>query len=214
MKIKLRSFFWKLSDYLSSSHQSPMNIVASRDGRLYEVRETDFMRIAVSKTEVTELEDVQEGVTLKLPKIPGSYLATAVAFFRYYCEKEVEALVYIYWNRSTCSYELVCPEQNVNIIEVVSFIEPVYNPDRDIVMVIHSHHHMDAFFSPVDNRNDQAFRVYGVIGRLDLPYGMHVKFRAGYNGQHFEMDVKDLFEFNGVNSTTMFPEEWKERVHL
>lgn len=214
MRIKLRSFFWKLTDYLNSQHQSPMSIVASRDGRLYEVRETEYMRIAVSKTDVAGLEDVHEGVTLKLPKIPGSFLAATVAFFRYYSEKKVEALVYTYWNRATYSYELVCPEQKVNTEEVVSYIEPIYDSDREMVMGIHSHYHMDAFFSPVDDHNDQAFKVYGVIGRLDLPYGIHVKFRAGYNGQHFDMDVKDLFDLTGVNFTTKFPEEWKERVHF
>jgi PRTRC genetic system protein A len=160
-----------------------------------------------------QLEDVSEEVILKLPKIPGRYLATTIAFFRYYCEKRVEALVYIYWDRKKQEYELVCPEQKVSEDEVVSFIEPIHDPDREIIMVIHSHHWMEAFFSPVDNRNDQALKVYGVIGRLDQVF-LDSKFRAGYNGKHISVKATDLFDFDGVKSMTKFPEEWKEQVKL
>jgi len=42
-------------------------------------------------------------------------------------------------------------------------------PIADAVVEIHSHHAMGAYFSPTDNRDETARRIYGVLGRLDTP---------------------------------------------
>jgi len=40
-------------------------------------------------------------------------------------------------------------------------------PIPDAIVEVHSHHAMRAYFSPTDDRDETARRVYGVIGRLD-----------------------------------------------
>ncbi|RUS44913.1 Mov34/MPN/PAD-1 family protein [Cohnella sp. AR92] len=211
MKIKLRTFFWKLSDYLRSVDETPIGIVASRDGHLYEIRENDYMRMIVRKEVHHELERVQEGVVLKGPKIPGEFLATTIAFFRHYCEKRVEAAVHIYWDRSRREYDLVCPEQVVSSNEVQAFIEPSSNPHRELIMTIHSHAADRAFYSSGDNQNDRGFKVYGIIGRLDeqIP---ECCFRARYNDTSFELTPRELFEMANLKPVTTFPNDWNERV--
>lgn len=42
-------------------------------------------------------------------------------------------------------------------------------PVSGAVVEVHSHHAMRAYFSPTDNRDETARRVYGVVGRLDGP---------------------------------------------
>ncbi|WP_240420303.1 Mov34/MPN/PAD-1 family protein [Paenibacillus periandrae] len=211
MKIKLRTFFWKLSDYLCSHEPAPISVVASRDGNLYEIRENDFMRMVVKKDEIHELEPVQEGVFMKAPKIPGSYLSTIIAFFRYFSRKKVEAAIHIYWNRKTRAYELVCPEQVVSIYQVQTFIESISNDDKELVVAIHSHHEMAAVFSPGDDSNDRGFKVYGIIGKLHEQRA-EFRFRARYNDSEFYLAVTELFDFEGVKTTNQFPKEWLTRV--
>ena len=45
-----------------------------------------------------------------------------------------------------------------------------YRPLADVVLAeFHSHGSARAFFSPTDDRDEQGFRIYGVVGRLDTP---------------------------------------------
>jgi PRTRC genetic system protein A len=213
MKIKLRTFFWKLSDYIRSHEPSPIAIVASSDGNLYEIRENSFMRMVVRKSDIHELELVQEGILLKAPKIPGSYLSTIIAFFRHFSKERVEAAVHIYWDRNRKAYELVCPVQVVSTYEVQSFIEPILNNEKELIVAIHSHHEMEAVFSSGDDSNDRGFKVYGVIGRLH-EVRTDIRFRARYNNSEIYLNAFDLFDFEGVKTTNQFPEEWLSRVRI
>lgn len=42
-----------------------------------------------------------------------------------------------------------------------------YTDPAGVVLELHSHHTMDAYFSPRDNRDEQGGRLYGVIGHID-----------------------------------------------
>ena len=44
-----------------------------------------------------------------------------------------------------------------------------YEPPAGVVAEFHSHGSHRAFFSSTDDRDEQGFRVYGVVGRLDTP---------------------------------------------
>ncbi len=209
--MSLSAFYWKLKDFEASPKAAAFHYVAGRDGLLYEIRETDYLQVIVPQPEVVELEPVPVGVTLKLPKIPGELLAQAIAFFRYFTELRVEASVNIVWNRETESYSQVCPEQTVSEMEAVVHYPEVTN--QLMVVELHSHHVMEAGFSPKDDFHDQFLRVYGVFGRLDQPIPAF-EFRAGFNGQHYPVHVADLFELKGVSPEATFPLEWLERVSI
>jgi PRTRC genetic system protein A len=63
------------------------------------------------------------------------------------------------------------------------------NPN--IVVEIHSHQEMDPFFSTTDNRDEQGFRFYGVIGRIfSRP---EIRLRLGMYGDFTKVSVNLLF---------------------
>ena len=44
-----------------------------------------------------------------------------------------------------------------------------YEPPQGVIAEFHSHASHRAFFSATDDRDEQGFRIYGVVGRLDNP---------------------------------------------
>lgn len=65
------------------------------------------------------------------------------------------------------------------------------NPSQNIVLDIHSHANMDAFFSSTDNRDEQGFRFYGVIGNIFTHPTL--KLRIGIYGDYANVPILDLF---------------------
>ncbi|MDQ0896401.1 MULTISPECIES: Mov34/MPN/PAD-1 family protein [unclassified Paenibacillus] len=204
-----QAFHWKLSEF-EKAPSKPINYVAGRDGRLYEVRENKHLKVTVAAQVVPTLENVTEGVSFKMNKIPGVFLKQTLDFFKHFVLEKREALVYVAWNRTTEAYELHCPEQWANVVNVEADYPD--DPERDIVLIMHSHHVMPAVFSAVDDRNDKALCVYGVFGNLDKQTIDH-RFRAGFNGQHLYVNIADVFDVESTYSACTFPPEWVDRVH-
>jgi PRTRC genetic system protein A len=60
------------------------------------------------------------------------------------------------------------------------------------VIEVHSHHSMSAFFSSTDDKDEQGFRIYGVLGTIfDRPT---LRLRIGVYGQFWEVPAEDFFE--------------------
>jgi PRTRC genetic system protein A len=214
----VKEFFWSVSDYYASNTKRDTNIIAGQDG-LYEIRDAAFGRM-VTKTEfVRELEPIQPGFQFSLPKIPGALLEMIIAFFRSLVTEnfQLEAMVYIYWDRENQNYFLECPYQLVS----KAGVEAVYNPalqscNRFIhVAEIHSHNTMEAFFSKVDDANEQAFRIYGVIGKLDCDPA-EMKLRVGYNGKYIPLPLEYIFDQVNLSpsSKRSFPIMWYEKIRV
>jgi hypothetical protein len=68
---------------------------------------------------------------------------------------------------------------------------------------------MKAYFSPTDNMDEKATRLYTVIGRLDS-YFPEIKTRISNGGKFHEIDPAEVFEY----IARPFPPEWKEKVTL
>ncbi|CAG7651434.1 hypothetical protein PAECIP111802_04963 [Paenibacillus allorhizosphaerae] len=204
-----QAFHWKLSEF-EKAPSKPINYVAGRDGRLYEIRENAHLKVTVAARMVPALESVTEGVSFKMDKIPGMFLKQTLDFFKHFVPEQREAFVYVARNRSTVTYELHCPEQWANRDNVDA--EYPDDPERDIVLIMHSHHVMPAVFSPKDDRNDKALCVYGVFGQLDKPTIDHC-FRAGFNGHYLYLNIADVFDAESTYSACTFPPEWVDRVH-
>lgn len=102
------------------------------------------------------------------------------------------------------------PEQAVSKISVDSQLSEKFVSERYIhYMDIHSHNTMSAFFSPVDDHDEKATRLYTVVGRLDkcVP---EIKTRISNGGKFLEIDPAEVFEFTGGS----FPKEWKKQVNI
>ena len=67
--------------------------------------------------------------------------------------------------------------------------------DPDIVMDIHSHCEMQSCFSPTDNRDEQGFRLYGVLGTIFTR--PTARFRVGVYGDFWAVPLESIFSGAG-----------------
>jgi len=74
-------------------------------------------------------------------------------------------------------------------------------------MDVHSHNSMRAFFSPIDDADEKATRLYTVIGNLDK-YLPDIKTRFSNGGTFHEIDPSEVFE----QVECSFPIAWTENV--
>lgn len=83
-------------------------------------------------------------------------------------KRNVEALVNVLWDREDQRYILHIPSQHIDCASVQTDLHEQPDTERYLhVMDIHSHNTMVARFSKIDDRDEQATRLYMVIGRLD-----------------------------------------------
>jgi PRTRC genetic system protein A len=66
---------------------------------------------------------------------------------------------------------------------------------RDIVVDLHSHHGMDAFFSSTDVRDEQGRRIYAVIGKIFTR--PQIRVRVGVYGHYLPVRVTEVFDGTG-----------------
>jgi hypothetical protein len=135
-----------------------------------------------------------------------------LAFFRHFTRygAENEALLNIYWDKHKREFVVDAPEQIVTAVSVNSRMNEGYADERYIhYLDVHSHNSMPAFFSPVDDADEKATRLYAVVGRLNhvIP---EIKTRISNGGKHWDIDPAEVFEPIG----TAFPDEWRDKVRF
>jgi PRTRC genetic system protein A len=186
--------------------------VHAREG-IYEVRRNEIGLFS-TLIESRDWEDAEpewwEGVKLFLPKIDVSLLMEIISFFRavYRDLDGAETMVYIFWSTSEKRYYVYCPVQAVSgvSIDVVYDQELRKKLEEDVlVMEIHSHHNMNAFFSAVDDEYEKATRFYGVVGRIDK-FFPDIKVRYANARTHREIPPEAVFQM------PHFPASWLENV--
>jgi len=142
------------------------------------------------------LPDLAEGVSLKLPKIPYSEFYRTIAFFKEVISKKgnYEAMLQFYYDEANKSYIVFCPDQEITGTTVKFKRHPEMDDNYTIVMDIHSHNSMGAFFSGVDNADEKETRLFGVIGELNREYPAF-KFRISVSGVYKEISYLSVFDF-------------------
>lgn len=106
-----------------------------------------------------------------------------------------EVLFHLLYDTSECEWTLVTPEQ----IQTATSVKPVDDSPASsyaqAVIEVHSHHRMPAFFSEHDDRDEQGFRLYGVIGDLNRE-GQYpsLRLRVGVYGSFYEVPADWVFE--------------------
>ena len=63
--------------------------------------------------------------------------------------------------------------------------------DSDVIMDVHSHCTMGAFFSGEDTRDEQGFRLYGVVGRIFTQ--VEFALRVGVYGDFWRVPAGMIF---------------------
>ena len=163
--------------------------------------------------EVPKTSAIQESLAGFLPggKIPLQVFHQIRAFFQKVCEthgQALEAHCYILWNQ-TDGYHVFVPEQTVSG-GTVEFSYSGLPAGSAIVVDIHSHGSMSAFFSGTDDTNDKNHIYFsGVIGKVntDKP---EVTFRFNMFEVKRPATLGDIFCESQIPVTV--PDEWMDKV--
>jgi PRTRC genetic system protein A len=189
-----------------------ISIIPAKDGRVYEIRNTEMGRFTTPVKGRSLLDCVRAGFIPALPRIPMKIIMQIIEFFRYFTRHgaDNEALLNIYWDKKEMRFIVDAPEQIVTKASVESRISDSYMDSRYIhYMDIHSHNTMRAFFSAIDDRDEKATRLYTVIGRLQrcIP---EIKTRISNGGEFWPIEPGEVFEY----ISEPFPDVWKEKVRF
>ena len=181
------------------------------DGRVYELRKNELGEFIAPKDCVIDLESVRAGFTPALPLVPMKLLAQIISFFR--CcmtgPEEFEALAHILWDKQEQEFVVRVPEQTVTKAHIDAKLNRDDLPeDRYLHYIdIHSHNSMEAKFSPVDDEDERATRIYIVVGRLDK-FFPDITVRMSCGGTYLTLPPGCVLESFGA----VFPGEWRTQV--
>lgn len=138
-------------------------------------------RIPIAKVEIRGIPPLEPYVVLHHGKIPYHLWERGLELM-YYNPHIEQYVVFTYEN----GYMLRRPPQ----INTASAI--IFQTEEAVVMDMHSHGNLGAFFSSVDDLDETGFRFYGVCGNLvDAP---EVKIRLGVYGYFYALAWEDVFE--------------------
>ena len=184
------------------------------------LRNGRFVRVKVSKLPgkgVLDPIEIKEELNF-LPdgKIPFSYFEQIVQFFRAVLEVRkisLEAHAWILWSKET-GYYISVPPQTVGGASVSFTYTQEALPDGHIIVVdMHSHNSMNAFFSGTDNNNDKSGIYYsGVIGKLTPTDYVYVMRFNAYEDKA-DCDLEDIFEMPTIQVPSV-PVEWLDKVSV
>ncbi len=148
-------------------------------GGLYVQSESAHLaaRVLLVPCEVRGLAPVSEKVVLGHGPIPADLLELGLRWLR--TDPETERFFAVRWDGQV--YGLVVPPQAGTATSLT------YRPPTGVVAEFHSHGGSRAFFSDTDDRDEQGFRIYGVVGRLDTPR-LELSLRLGVYGHFSPVD--------------------------
>ena len=113
-------------------------------------------RIPVAECEIRGLAPIKTKVSLTYGSIPQRFFDLALS--RFLADVSSEHYVAIVGD---AGYHFYVPVQDKSAGGVV------YEAGTSVVLEMHSHGQMGAFFSGTDNTDETGLKLYGVIGKLD-----------------------------------------------
>ena len=194
----------------AESSDKPIVLLPSRNGRIYEMRKTPVGTFTAPAEFLPEFPEVQSGFQMSLPKIPMHILMFIINFFEKLSKRfELEALVHILYDTLHHRYTIRVPQQELTHTSVHSVMEEAYPEHLIHVMDIHSHNTMQAKFSPIDDEDEKATRLYAVVGRLDKMFP-DITMRASCAGKFIPIHPEEVFETNF--KAYPYPSIWDEKI--
>ena len=140
-------------------------------------------RVLVAPGAVRGLAPVAEKVQLTHGLIPAQLFELGLRWFQ--DAPDTERFFAVRWDGE--GYRLVVPPQAGTATRLA------YQPPAGVVAEFHSHGGSPAFFSAIDDRDEQGFRVYGVVGRLDAPRP-ELRLRVGVYGHFAPVEWPQVFD--------------------
>ena len=140
-------------------------------------------RVLVAPCEVRGLAPVTGKVELAHGPIPARLFELGLRWFR--DDADNERFFAVKWDGG--AYLPVVPPQQGTATSLT------YRPPADVVAEFHSHGVPRAFFSKTDDRDEQGFRIYGVVGRLNAPEP-ELSLRVGIYGHFAPVEWPQVFD--------------------
>ena len=140
-------------------------------------------RVLVAPCTVRGLSLVTEKVALAHGPIPARLFKIGLRWFQE--DPHTERFFAVGWDGDR--YRLVVPEQEGTATSLE------YTPPAGVLAEFHSHGSSRAFFSHTDDKDEQGFRIYGVVGRLDAPEP-ELRLRVGVYGHFAPVDWSQIFD--------------------
>lgn len=138
-------------------------------------------RIPVAEAKVRGLAPLEPQIALRHGLIPDCLFELALS--EMLKDPGREKYVAVTWKDG---YHLYVPEQQTSGGSVK------YSTGENVVLDLHSHGGMGAFFSATDDRDEQGLRLFGVVGHLDgCP---ELLLRCGVYGYFHPLEWEDVFE--------------------
>lgn len=154
-----------------------------------------YASLPIAPARVAGLADwSREGALLKVPRIPAKWLEAVLAHAQKAGHqpnailRPVEQMYHFHWLNE---WRVAVPRQQAS----AGRVSYAGGNESSVVLDLHSHHEMGAFFSETDNADEQGCRFYAVIGRIfSRP---ELRLRLGVYGDWVELDPLVLFEGMG-----------------
>ena len=169
---------------LAGSQGIGYDYVLGSDG-LYVQSESAHLtaRLLIAPAEVRGLAAVTEKLALAHGPIPAGLFELGLGWFL--AAPDTERFFAVGWDGD--AYRLVAPPQAGTGSSLS------YRPPSGVVAEFHSHGKHRAFFSATDDNDEQGFRIYGVVGRLDAPLP-ELTLRLGIYGHFAPLDWRQVFD--------------------
>lgn len=148
--------------------------------------------LPLARCSIRGLAPLQPHFHLKIPRLPGRLLdavLTDALQVRGRGGTLREALYHFVHDGARV--RVLKPAQRATAASVVG----IESDSADVILDLHSHGNMSAFWSGTDNGDEQGFRMYGVIGRLDER--PEIRLRLGVYGYWFPLPLEVLFDGPG-----------------
>ena len=144
--------------------------------------------VPVAHCQIRGLPPLERQIELKVPRLPEQLLTAIVndsGRMRASNGQLQETLYHVHHTgRAAC---VVKPRQKASSSHVASYS----GGETDIILDLHSHGSMPAFWSATDNIDEVGFRFYAVIGRLDE--APEIQLRLGVYGYFLSLPITALF---------------------
>lgn len=185
---------------------APFRFVMGGNG-IFKLTENAIGSFVQKVESIPGLPQLHDTAELKIPKIPYDLFLQTVAFFRKIMDlhHDSEAMLQFYYDAPNKKYIVNCPKQRISGAHIDFERDQEMDSKYLLVMDIHSHNKMGAFFSGTDNADERETRIYGVIGNLDR-VNYEYKFRVIINGAERLIQLGDIFDV--PESKVTVPDEW------
>jgi PRTRC genetic system protein A len=149
-----------------------------------------LVRFQIADCEIHGLQSTQEVFSMETPRVPLAMTEELIRRARQEALADQEILFHLLYDGE---WNLVIPEQEAGS-DHCRPTDTSENSSHDLALIeAHSHHNMEAFFSPQDDLDESTgFRIYAVVGGVLKNPGIMV--RVGCRGYFWPIPASWVFE--------------------